>query len=215
MLLSSFGLANHPRYMLGKPQPETCRYAASVRIMGGRKTKQTDVPPLEDPDRKRVLNVLAQRRYRKHGTNFQTILDTNDAMLGQRQRQRLQELERKANQLSDLSPRGSSQIEGSPNVTSSDDQLSEPDDPNQVSYNFNISSNESFSGLLARAVGENGGPWSNLTDAEQWIDTSNEREPLSPMVDGGVTNGWATHDCKLSASYDYNVAKWAETDGTF
>ncbi|KAG4422172.1 hypothetical protein IFR04_004678 [Cadophora malorum] len=46
--------------------------------MGGRKTDQTDVPAPEDPDRKRVLNVLAQRRYR------------------QRQRNRLAELEKKA-----------------------------------------------------------------------------------------------------------------------
>lgn len=38
--------------------------------MSGRKTNQTDVPPLEDPDRKRVLNVLAQRRYRKRGIDF-------------------------------------------------------------------------------------------------------------------------------------------------
>ncbi|KAH7311882.1 hypothetical protein BKA65DRAFT_157112 [Rhexocercosporidium sp. MPI-PUGE-AT-0058] len=50
--------------------------------MAGRQTNQTEVPPPEDPDRKRVLNVLAQRRYR------------------QRQRARLQELEQKTAKLS-------------------------------------------------------------------------------------------------------------------
>ncbi|KAH9203764.1 hypothetical protein DL95DRAFT_500625 [Leptodontidium sp. 2 PMI_412] len=142
--------------------------------MSGRKTNQTDVPPLEDPDRKRVLNVLAQRRYR------------------QRQRQRLEELERKANQLSRLSPRSSPQSEGSMIITSNDEQHSEPEVPGQVSYSFSIGSNESFAGLLDTAMQGNGSLWSNPTEPEPCNHASDEHDPSLEMAGGEVMTSWVT-----------------------
>ncbi|KAH9205819.1 hypothetical protein DL95DRAFT_489692 [Leptodontidium sp. 2 PMI_412] len=148
---------------------ETYRYAASAKIMRGRKTNQTDVPPLEDPDRKRVLTVLAQRRYR------------------QRQRQRLQELERKANQLSRLSPRSSPQSEGSMIITSNNEQHSELEVPGQVSYGFSIDSNESFASLLATAMQGNGTNalqlYSDMSRELQDLETSQYQFPDDALLD--------------------------------
>ncbi|KAH9218256.1 hypothetical protein DL95DRAFT_444240 [Leptodontidium sp. 2 PMI_412] len=67
--------------------------------MTERQTNQTEVPPPQDPDRKRVLNVLAQRRYR------------------QRQRNRMQELERKTAELSGEGQRSLPRSDGSDSMS--------------------------------------------------------------------------------------------------
>jgi hypothetical protein len=65
-----------------------------------RKTMTPDVVPgLGDPDRKRVLNVLAQRRYRMaHPISIGMVWnERTDANLGQRRKEKLAELEARTN----------------------------------------------------------------------------------------------------------------------
>jgi len=86
-----------------------------------------------DPDRKRVLNVLAQRRYRKiHvDSSFRTLMLTSCA--GQRRREKIAALEAQAKSLDGLVEQRSTSSDGSspqPSLTSamsrSPDAVHEP-----------------------------------------------------------------------------------------
>ncbi|KAG4433672.1 hypothetical protein IFR05_010840 [Cadophora sp. M221] len=98
--------------------------------MSTQQTNQTEVPPPQDPDRKRVLNVLAQRRYR------------------QRQRTRMQELERKTAELSGERQRSLPRSDGSDSM--SNEQLLQPQ--RQISPAFGQGPGGPASRLIAPAI---------------------------------------------------------------
>jgi hypothetical protein len=61
--------------------------------MEGRTLSAFDVPERGDPDRKRVLNVLAQRRYRTFLPATPECLYLSRDPIGQRRKERIQALE--------------------------------------------------------------------------------------------------------------------------
>ncbi|KAH6712109.1 hypothetical protein BKA61DRAFT_657575 [Leptodontidium sp. MPI-SDFR-AT-0119] len=151
--------------------------------MTERQTNQTEVPPPQDPDRKRVLNVLAQRRYR------------------QRQRNRMQELERKTAELSEERQRSLPRSEGSDGM--SNELL---DSQRRISPGFNHGAGGPAPRLIAPEIpsmhnAQNVDMQTNMIASNPWASA-----PAASMVPGNslVRSNWMSGSF-MRASYEIAI----------
>jgi hypothetical protein len=99
------------------PTPKTCCKPSQHNEMPADRVQKSrspkDVPDLGDPDRKRVLNVLAQRRYRKSHVNSASYGSMLTSRVGQRRREKIAALEAQAKSLDGLLGQRSTSSDGS------------------------------------------------------------------------------------------------------